>query len=100
MKMWKGSDTVVVMMVFGLLMCVGVINHALTRIEVPMRTGIGAFAPVPECGWFPVLVCTEMSDGERECHWDKTWRCGYALSWPKTIVRRPFAEEVIKERYP
>lgn len=69
------------------------------RVDAPMKKA-SASLPIPECGWAATLVCTEASDGSRECWWDKTWHCGYALAWPSTAVRRPFAEELIRERYP
>lgn len=90
---------------FGIMVvafCVGVVAIAsfmfFTHVDVTMHKGIGAYAPIPECGWHATLVCDDVPGVE--CRWDRRWKCGYGVPWPSVVVRRPLAEDLVKERYP
>jgi len=93
----KGKDTFIVLLFSFSLAFVAIVGYAAsTHVAVAMKRGVAI--PPPECGWSATLVCDDVPGVE--CRWDRRWKCGYGVPWPNVIIRRPLAEEIIRERYP
>jgi hypothetical protein len=92
----RDPTLVLLLLAFSFAFCSIVVYAACTHVSVTMKRG--AAIPPPECGWSATLVCDDVPGVE--CRWDRRWRCGYGVPWPNVVVRRPLAEEIVKERYP